>query len=200
MVNSSFYVYVHRRLSDGLPFYVGKGSGNRAYATRNRSKHWENVVKKHGLSVEIVFDNLDEHTAFQVEKDTILEFRYFNYPLVNLTNGGEGIFGFRFKRSAEDVEQMRLRATGKKQSETTKEKRKQTLLAVGTCNDRNQYVFYSNDDVFIGTRKEFCQTYNIDRTKIRTLFNKQKSKIVLGWSILTFHQLVLMNIFKDQIK
>ena len=38
--------------------------------------------------------NAQEPTP-QIEKDTILEFKYFGYPLVNLTNGGEGMSGYK---------------------------------------------------------------------------------------------------------
>lgn len=87
---NEFYVYVHRRASDNKPFYVGKGKGQRAWHFYNRNRYWQNVKEKHGVVVEIVFDNLDESESLQVEKDTILEFLYFGYPLTNLTSGGEG--------------------------------------------------------------------------------------------------------------
>lgn len=90
---NKFYVYVHRRASDNLPFYVGKGKDKRAWNFHARSKFWNNTKAKHGVIVEIVFEDLSEEEAFQCEKDTILEFRYFGYPLVNLTDGGEGASG-----------------------------------------------------------------------------------------------------------
>ena len=91
---NEFYVYVHRRASDNLPFYVGKGKDKRAWNFHARSKFWNNTKAKHGVIVEIVFEDLSEEEAFQCEKDTILEFRYFGYPLVNLTDGGEGVSGY----------------------------------------------------------------------------------------------------------
>ena len=92
-VDNRFYVYVHRRLTDNKPFYVGKGSGNRAWVRHRRNPFWTNVAEKHGYKIEIVFDNLNEETSFQCERDTILEFTYFGYTLTNLTNGGEGPSG-----------------------------------------------------------------------------------------------------------
>ena len=91
-----YYVYVHRRLTDGQPFYVGKGKNGRAWAFSGRSQYWENIVKKHGYSVDLVFSELTESDAFQCEVDTILEFKYFGYPLCNMTNGGEGLSGFKW--------------------------------------------------------------------------------------------------------
>jgi len=95
MNKNVFYVYLHRRASDNKVFYVGKGKGKRAYSTFGRNDRWNKTAKKHGLIVEIVFDNLEETEAFQVERDTILEMKYFGYPLVNMTNGGDGISGFK---------------------------------------------------------------------------------------------------------
>jgi CTP:phosphocholine cytidylyltransferase-like protein len=88
-----FYVYLHRRLTDNKVFYVGKGHAKRAWIRSNRNRYWNNVVEKHGYSVEIVFENLTEDDAFKIEKDTILEMRYFGFPLVNMTDGGEGSWG-----------------------------------------------------------------------------------------------------------
>jgi hypothetical protein len=85
---------------------VGKGKDKRAYSTFSRNDRWNKTANKHGLIVEIVFDELEETDAFQVERDTILEMKYFGYPLVNMTEGGDGISGF--KHSVE---------TKKKQSE-----------------------------------------------------------------------------------
>lgn len=86
---NKFYVYVHRRASDNEVFYVGKGCGLRAWNYNNRNAYWTNVKNKHGVVVDIVFDNLSEEDSLRIEKDTITEFLYFGYPLTNLTSGGE---------------------------------------------------------------------------------------------------------------
>lgn len=67
-MSNDFYIYVHYRLSDNKPFYVGKGKELRAYSKKNRNQYWQNIVDKCGYRVEIVFENLDEETAFQCEK------------------------------------------------------------------------------------------------------------------------------------
>ena len=92
---NDFYIYIHRKASDNTPFYVGKGRKGRAWTISGRSKHWNNTVNKHGLIVDIVFEGLTEEDDFQCEIDTILELKYFGYALVNLTNGGEGVSGFK---------------------------------------------------------------------------------------------------------
>lgn len=128
---NSYYVYVHRRLSDGKPFYVGKGKDYRAWSKDGRNDYWNKVVNKHDYVVDIVFDNLDEPTAFQCEIDTILELNYFGYDLSNLTKGGEGLTGYKwtekqrkekpvrknFKMSIESVEKRAQQMRGRKYSE-----------------------------------------------------------------------------------
>ena len=42
----NYYVYEHWRLDTDTCFYVGKGSGNRAYKTVGRNCHWKNIVAK----------------------------------------------------------------------------------------------------------------------------------------------------------
>ena len=102
IVKTDYYVYVHRRADDNLPFYVGKGRLDRAWKFYERNKYWNNTKEKHGVVVEIVFENLTEDEAFQCEIDTILEFKYFGYPLTNLTRGGDGVSGY--KRTPEQIE------------------------------------------------------------------------------------------------
>ncbi len=34
----NFYIYAHMKISDGTPFYIGKGYGRRAFRKNNRSK------------------------------------------------------------------------------------------------------------------------------------------------------------------
>lgn len=88
---SEFYVYMHSRISDGKPFYIGKGRGKRAWSVKSRNAHWYRIVAKHGLSVEILHKDLTEKEAFCLEKSTILLFGLIN--LANMTEGGEGHCG-----------------------------------------------------------------------------------------------------------
>ena len=69
-----FYVYVHKD-AEGTVFYVGKGTGDRAYS-RDRPPEWnEYVSKKSGgkFSVEIVRDRISEDDALQVEDAVMAE-------------------------------------------------------------------------------------------------------------------------------
>jgi hypothetical protein len=69
-----YYVYTHSDMS-GKVFYVGKGTGNRAWTKRD-GKAWKN---KYG--VEIVFDGLTEEEALDAEAVLI-----DSYGIENLAN------------------------------------------------------------------------------------------------------------------
>lgn len=86
-----YYVYVHRRESDGSIFYVGKGTGNRAYAIARRSAYWHRIFGKYGRVVQIVASGLSEQCAFSLERAMIA---YIGRGrLCNMTLGGEGTSG-----------------------------------------------------------------------------------------------------------
>lgn len=89
-----FYVYQYLR-EDGTPYYIGKGSGNRAY------KKWSKKDIKPPADksrVVIVKDNLTEEEAFELEKKLISEHGRKDLGtgiLRNKTNGGEGSSGHK---------------------------------------------------------------------------------------------------------
>ena len=96
MSDSIFYVYVHRRIGTGIPFYVGKGHGYRANTHKSRNPHWKNIVAKDGgLEVEFIVKDVSEERAFFIEMETIAKYRSAGISLVNLTDGGDGVSGFR---------------------------------------------------------------------------------------------------------
>lgn len=128
-----FYVYLHRRKSDGEVFYVGKGCGKRAWRKSDRSDWWKRIEGKHGRIVEIVHRGLEEEQAF--EKEAELVRFYGRESLCNLRDGGSGGCSpseeTRLKMSAaklgrkvseETRELHRIASTGRKHSEETKEK------------------------------------------------------------------------------
>lgn len=93
--NKRFYVYLHRRGDTNEVFYVGKGSGNRAYDTNSRSTWWTRIYNKCGRSVEFVEIGITEDDAFDLEVETIRFYRECGHPLCNLTDGGEGTSGYK---------------------------------------------------------------------------------------------------------
>jgi len=84
---SGFYVYIHRRMGSGEPFYVGKGSGNRGWSGRQRNAHWQRIATKNGVSVEIVSDGMTECCAYTLEKIVVMAIGCEN--LCNRTTGGQ---------------------------------------------------------------------------------------------------------------
>lgn len=88
-----YYVYIHYRATDLTPFYVGKGSKDRAYNFKQRSSYWKRVYNKHGVIVKIQNEFDNETDAFNFERYLIKTFKENNIPLTNLTDGGEGTSG-----------------------------------------------------------------------------------------------------------
>lgn len=112
------FVYLHQRQSDGVTFYIGKGSMpkkaksqayDRAYETTSRNRIWQRTVAKHGIQIEIVASCIDDSEAQRLERALILAIGRRDLglgPLINLTDGGDGSAGIiqtnsaRAKRSA----------------------------------------------------------------------------------------------------
>jgi hypothetical protein len=112
----SFYTYLHWRADDDLVFYVGKGSGSRAFNFRGRNGHWRNTVRKHGILVDLVAWWSEEHDAFEHEKLLIACFKTLGHPLCNRTDGGEGLSGFKHSFAT------RVKLSGKPVSKEVREK------------------------------------------------------------------------------
>lgn len=79
-----YYVYLHKNLN-GVIFYVGKGTGSRAWCKKNRSQKWHKVSAD-GLLVELHTDMLSEKEALTLEQQLIgsipnlINFHRFNTP------------------------------------------------------------------------------------------------------------------------
>lgn len=134
MTKQDYYIYLHRRESDNKVFYVGKGRKYRAGSRSGRNSRWTNTYKKHGLVVELVFENLTENEAFELEVETIKEMRYhFESTMCNMTDGGEGVSGYKWedmskhpskgnigrKRSKESIERLAAAMRGRKRDSAT---------------------------------------------------------------------------------
>ena len=86
-----FYVYEHSRADSGIPFYIGKGKGNRATEFRRRNQHWNNIRNKHGVTVKILYSGLTEEEAFAKEIELITEYKTkYGDQLANQSAGGDG--------------------------------------------------------------------------------------------------------------
>lgn len=87
-----YYVYSHINPITKTPFYIGKGTKNRAFSSYKRNVFWNNTVSKYGYEVIILADGLTENQSFEIEKYYIKKygFRHDGGVLVNLTSGGYG--------------------------------------------------------------------------------------------------------------
>ncbi len=101
---SPTYVYVHLRNDNNELFYVGIGIGNRHMESgcTKRNRVWNDIVKDaNGFKPIIVQKNVSRECAAYIETQLIEAFGRKNIgtgPLANLTDGGEGMPGYKFTK------------------------------------------------------------------------------------------------------
>lgn len=155
MNDEKFYVYIHKRKTDNSIFYVGKGSGNRAFSKSGRSPHWRNIVRKNDYTVEIVKYFSCEAEAYNYETHLISLMRSNMERICNIANGGEGgLSGISLNH--EHKEKLRKAKLGKKQlpehakkSAEAKKGKKQPRSAVDyVIGLKKKKVINSDGDIF----------------------------------------------------
>lgn len=119
-----FYTYLHRRNDTNQVFYIGKGSGDRAYVKgRYRGKYWNAINDKHGRTVEILAYWPTEQEAYDHEIFLIKIFREMNFPLINKNDGGDGGRHWQGKkRSPETNAKISAKLKGRKRDPAAVEK------------------------------------------------------------------------------
>ncbi|MFA7254383.1 MAG: hypothetical protein WC107_07610 [Patescibacteria group bacterium] len=121
-----FYVYAHEFASGPnatRPFYIGKGSGRRAWNVSTRSKYWKSLVNKYGVVVRIIDSGISESQAFELEKFLIETIGRDN--LCNFTDGGEGM------ANPSETVRARLSASHIGKTHTDEQKLKISLAGMG---------------------------------------------------------------------
>jgi hypothetical protein len=128
-----YFVYQLRLVTDTLPFYVGKGYGNRPAAhfqeqSLKKNTHKTAVIKKALASsieiiVEFVFKGLSNDEALAYEIWTIAAYgrrKYDGGCLTNQTSGGEGVTGY--KHSEESLKKISVASIGRTPTAETRAK------------------------------------------------------------------------------
>lgn len=171
------YVYTHTRLDTNEVFYVGIGTQDnykRASRSHNRTNYWNNIVKKCGWKVDIVFDNLTWDEACNKEKELIKKIGRVDLgtgTLVNLTDGGEGTL----KRIVTDETKAKMSKTrkGKLRSESDKLKISTAMKgknAKKVIDTKTGIIYNSIIDasVHLGVSRESLSGYLTGRVKNKT--------------------------------
>lgn len=94
-MENKYYVYVHYRLDNNQPFYVGKGCKSRYKEFNGRSELYNRFKNKYGVYSKIIIKELTNEQACEIEMYLIKNMGRINNKtgiLVNLTDGGESGF------------------------------------------------------------------------------------------------------------
>lgn len=129
-----FFVYCHVRPDTHAVFYVGKGIKRRITDSCARNRYWKNIVKKAGgFKPIIIGDSLEEQEALEMEVALISELRLIGCKLCNLTDGGEGVSGYKHPPEMREI--MRKRSIGNRsrtgQKVSLEERKKVSLAQIG---------------------------------------------------------------------
>ncbi len=121
MLDTVYGTYLHCR-PDGTPFYVGKGTEARMNRDARRNPYHTNIVNKYGASniLKGFMECSTEQTAFDLEKGIIKCLKCMGVRLSNMTEGGEGVSGY--KHTNETKQANSLRTTGRAVSQETRAK------------------------------------------------------------------------------
>lgn len=111
----NFYVYEHWRPDKDTCFWVGKGRGRRAYSFKRSSRYNRVIAKlaRMGMRAEVrmVAEALSEQDALNIEMERIAFWRAAGPDLCNVTDGGDGVSGYRHTETVRA--EMAARMTGR---------------------------------------------------------------------------------------
>jgi hypothetical protein len=178
---------------------VGKGKDKRYLSKKNRNPYWSNIVNKVGYRAEIIEDNLTEEESFIREKYYIQFFGREN--LSNMTNGGEGASGYLHTQETKNIlsvkisnsmkgkkrepfsnewrkkigEKSRLNNLGKKLSQETKDKIKNSLI--GTISPKRKEVINIDTNEIYNHPQDVCDKYGYKYSTFSQYLNgRRKNK------------------------
>lgn len=171
MENKKYYVYSHKK-ENGELFYIGMGCGKRAYKKDTRSSFWKKTFNKYGLIVTILFENLTQKEAYEIEEYLIRYYGRRNIKtgiLVNLTNGGAGDFGYK-----PTIETLKLKSEilkGKKQSVESNNKRSITLIKNRNISKKCKKIIDTETNIVYSSVIEVSEIFNISYSSLKKKLN-----------------------------
>ena len=89
----TFYIYAYYFKSTNEIFYIGKGTGNRYLdIVHSRNEYFKNIISKYfdDVNVKLLYENLEEDKAFELEKKLIKEYWGKGECKANFHEGGCG--------------------------------------------------------------------------------------------------------------
>ena len=131
---SKFYVYEWFIVDTLEVFYVGKGTRNRRFELRNRSKYFMSVYNKYHCEVRLVHQGLTNNEACQLEIDRIRYMKDLGLARCNFTYGGEGFSSGDLNPSIRNKEKYigeNNHFYGKTHSEETKQRISESRMGKG---------------------------------------------------------------------
>jgi hypothetical protein len=151
----AFYAYIHCK-PDGTPFYVGKGKLARVRRIRRpHNKKHEMIVGECGVQNVLVgkLECSSEAISYELERGLIKRLGLMGFDMVNLTEGGGGVGGFKMPENAK--QKIRKALIGRKFSEShiknlTKSLRGRKLPPIGDGHKKS--ISESNSRVKLGNK------------------------------------------------
>jgi hypothetical protein len=117
---NKYYTYAYLR-KDGTPYYIGKGTGNRAHLQLNHKVYTPEKERVLYLKQNLTEEEANRHEVYMINvlgrKDNGTGI------LLNLTSGGEGISGYRHtEESKNKMRRSKSKEHARKVSEAIKAK------------------------------------------------------------------------------
>ena len=155
------YVYRHIRLDKYEPFYKGIGNDKngykRAFSKKGRSKFWNYLYKKCEIKIEILVSDISWKKACEKEKYFINLYGrrdLKNGTLVNLTEGGEGVLGYRHSKEIINFYKS----------------------CIGSRNGNSKKCIHFDSLLEFGSLIEGCKYFNLNKNTERCRIKNKSSK------------------------
>tara|TARA_R110000803_G_scaffold168326_1_gene231451 strand:+ start:73 stop:687 length:615 start_codon:yes stop_codon:yes gene_type:complete len=181
------YVYIHYKKGTNIPFYVGKGSGKRAYEYKKRNDKWLDTYNNFGYDVEIIEDGLTDDEALFFERfweETLVGWGFILTNKIKCGTKTPVSLGDKLtdetkrkiseshrgmKHSDETKEKLSKIRTGEKHSDETKEKLKTLFSGEDNPAFKNKksklpmYIYNQQNKYRVNIRNKFLGLHdNLD--------------------------------------